>query len=132
MPKPIPLVRDTLLVDRREEHEQMLTVGTPEWYVWLAQAEAFAFTSPSGTFTARKEQAGNRRGGWYWKAYRKAGGKLSSAYLGKSENLTVERLHAVATKLARAALLPRTESAVHVADDPSPGVPSGVPLLSTQ
>jgi len=31
MPKPIPLVRDTLLVDRREKHEQMLTVGTPEW-----------------------------------------------------------------------------------------------------
>ncbi len=88
MPKPIPLVRDTLLVDRREEHEQMLTVGTPEWYAWLAQAETFAFTSPSGTFTARKEQAGNRRGGWYWKAYRKGGGKLASAYLGKSESLT--------------------------------------------
>jgi LuxR family transcriptional regulator, maltose regulon positive regulatory protein len=58
----------------------MLTVGTPEWYAWLAQAEAFAFTSPSGTFTACKEQAGNQRGGWYWKAYRKGGGKLSSAY----------------------------------------------------
>jgi hypothetical protein len=44
MPKPIPLVRDSLLVDRRGEHEQMLTVGTPEWYAWLVQAEAFAFT----------------------------------------------------------------------------------------
>ena len=83
MSQRIPLVRDTLLVDRREEHEHMLTVGTPEWYAWLAKAEAFAFTSLSGTFTARKEQAGNRRGGWYWKAYRKGGGKLSSAYLGK-------------------------------------------------
>src|SRR6266567_7900997 len=118
MPKPIPLVRDTLLVDRREEHEQTLTVGTPEWYAWLAQAEAFAFTSLSGTFTARKEQAGNRRGGWYWKAYRKAGGKLASAYLGKSESLTVERLRAVATKLAGVAGLPNSESAVPVADDP--------------
>ncbi len=38
MPKPIPLVRDTLLVDPREEHESMLTIGTPEWYAWLAQA----------------------------------------------------------------------------------------------
>src|SRR5258708_4707364 len=132
MPKPIPLVRDTLLVDRREEHESMLTVGTPEWYAWLAQAEAFAFTSPSGTFTARKEQAGNRRGGWYWKAYRKGGGKLSSAYLGKSKNLTVERLRAVATKLAGVSRLPSSESAVHVEDDPSPGAPAGVPMLSTQ
>ena len=121
MPKPIPLVRDTLLVDPREEHESMLTIGTPEWYAWLAQAEAFAFLSPSGTFTARKEQAGNRRGGWYWKAYRKAGGKLSSAYLGKTENLTVERLRAVATKLAGVAGLPSSASAVHVEDDPSPG-----------
>jgi predicted ATPase/DNA-binding CsgD family transcriptional regulator len=132
MPKPIPLVRDTLLVDPREEHESMLTIGTPEWYAWLAQAEAFAFLSPSGTFTARKEQAGNRRGGWYWKAYRKAGGKLSSAYLGKTENLTVERLRAVATKLAGVAGLPSSASAVHVEDDPSPGAPSGVPMLSTQ
>ena len=132
MSKPIPLVRDTLLVDRREEHEQMLTVGTPEWYAWLAQAEAFAFTSLSGTFTARKEQAGNRRGSWYWKAYRKAGGKLSSAYLGKSENLTLERLRAIATKLAGAARLPSSESAVHIADDPLLGAPSGVPMLSIQ
>src|SRR5947209_2004948 len=132
MPKPIPLVRDTLLVDRRGEHESMLTIGTPEWYAWLAQAEAFAFLSPSGTFTARKEQAGNRRGGWYWKAYRKDGGKLSSAYLGKSESLTVERLRAAAKKLAGVARLPSSASAVHVEDDPSPGAPSGVPMLSTQ
>ncbi|HET8912306.1 MAG TPA: tetratricopeptide repeat protein [Ktedonobacteraceae bacterium] len=132
MPKPIPLVRDTLLVDRCEEHEQTLTVGTPGWYVWLAQAEAFAFTGPSGTFTARKEQAGNRRGGWYWKAYRKAGGKLSSAYLGKSESLTVERLRAIATKLAGKASPPNSVSAVRVADDPPPGTPSGVPMLSAQ
>lgn len=117
MPKPTPLVRDTLLVDRREEQELTLTVGTPEWYAWLAQAEAFAYTSPSGTFTARKEQAGNRRGGWYWKAYRKAAGKLSLAYLGKSESLTVERLCTVATKLAGQARRPNSASAVHVADD---------------
>ena len=132
MSKPIPLVRDTLLVDRREEHEYMLTVGTPEWYAWLAQAEAFAFTSPSGTFTARKEQAGNRRGGWYWKAYRKAGGKLSSAYLGKSESVTLQRLRAVATKLAVEARLPSSESAVHVAYESSPRGLSGVPMLSIQ
>src|SRR5579863_776945 len=132
MPKPIPLVRDTLLVDRREEHEQMLTVETPEWYAWLADAETFTFTSPSGTFTARKEQAGNRRGGWYWKAYRKGGGKLSSAYLGKSERVTIERLRAVATKLAGEVGLSNSKSAVHVEDDPSPEAPAGVPMLSTQ
>ena len=120
MPKPIPLVRDTLLVDRREEHDQTLTVGTPEWFAWLAEAETFAFTSSHGTFTARKEQAGNRRGGWYWKAYRKAGGKLASAYLGKSDNVTVERLRMVATKLASVASLPSGAKALHAKDDSLP------------
>src|SRR5258708_16992461 len=132
MSQRIPIVRDTILVDRREEYDYVLTVGTPEWYAWLVNAEAFAFSSPSGTFTARKEQAGNRRGGWYWKAYRKGGGKLSSAYLGKSESVTIERLRAVATKLAGEASQPSSESAVHVAYDPSPGGLSGVPTLSTQ
>src|SRR5712671_6361882 len=132
MPKPIPLVRDTLLVDRRGEHESMLTIGTPEWYAWLAQAEAFAFLSPSGTFTARKEQAGNRRGGWYWKAYRKGGGKLASAYLGKSESVTLERLLAVATKLGGEASLPNSKGDLHVAYESSPGAPWGVPMLSIQ
>ena len=107
-------------------------MGTPEWYAWLVQAETFAFTSPSGTFTARKEQAGNRRGGWYWKAYRKDGGKLSSAYLGKSESVTLERLHAVATKLAGKASLPGSEGDVHVAYESSPGAPQGVSMLSNQ
>ena len=132
MPKPIPLVRDTLLVDRREQHEYILIIGTPEWYIWLAQAEAFAFTGPNGTFTARKERAGNRRGGWYWKAYRKAGGKLSSAYLGKSESITLERLRTVATKLASETSLPGSVSEAHVAYESLPGVPSGVSMLSAQ
>lgn len=132
MPKPTPLVRDTLLVDRREEHEQMLTVGTSEWYDWLAQAETFAFTSPSGSFTARKEQAGNRRGGWYWKAYRKGGGKLSSAYLGKSERVTLERLRATATKLRGEVSLPGGARTAPVEDDSSPEAPLGVPMLSAQ
>ena len=88
--------------------------------------------SSSGTFTARKEQAGNRRGGWYWKAYRKDGGKLSSAYLGKSERVTLERLHAVATKLASKASLPGSEGDVHAADEFSSGAPQGMSMLPTQ
>ena len=107
-------------------------MGTPEWYAWLVQAETFAFTSPSGTFTARKEQAGNRRGGWYWKAYRKGGGKLSSAYSGKPERVTLERLRAAATKLTGEVSLPSGTSAVPVEDDSLPGAPLGALMLSTQ
>ena len=53
------------------------------------------------TFTARKEPAGNRRGGEYWKAYRSHNGKLHRAYLGKSEALTLERLDEIAFALAQ-------------------------------
>src|SRR2546430_2284595 len=56
----------------------------------------------NGTITARKERAGNKRSGWYWKAYRTQHSKHSSLCLGKSGTLTLERLHAVAQALAQA------------------------------
>src|SRR5438270_7585887 len=100
MTKMTPLVRGDSLIYQQDEHEQVLAVETPAWFAWLATASTFAFTSDSGTFTARKERAGNQRGGWYWKAYRTQHGKLSSLYLGKSETLSLQRLHAVAQTLA--------------------------------
>jgi LuxR family maltose regulon positive regulatory protein len=104
MAKMTPTVRGDRLVyqDQQNEREQVLVVGTPAWYGWLTTATTFAFTGDSGTFTARKERAGNKRGGWYWKAYRTQHSKHSSLYLGKSEALTLERLHAVAQTLAQA------------------------------
>lgn len=80
--------------------EQHLCIETPEWYTWLMTATSFAFIGEQGSFTARKEQMRNKRGGWYWKAYRKEHSKLLRAYLGKSEKLTHERLSAAAAVLA--------------------------------
>ena len=77
-----------------------ILVGTPAWFAWLEDATAFTFTSPSGSFTARKER--RSRGGWYWQAYRTANGALQKAYLGKRENLTLDRLERAAVKLASA------------------------------
>jgi LuxR family transcriptional regulator, maltose regulon positive regulatory protein len=102
MAKMTPIVRGDTLVYQQDEREQVLVVETPAWYAWLATATTFAFTSDSGTFTARKERAGNKRGGLYWKAYRTQHNKLSSLYLGKAEALTLERLNAVAQALAHA------------------------------
>jgi LuxR family maltose regulon positive regulatory protein len=76
-----------------------ILVGTPAWFAWLEQATTFAFVGARGRFTARKERRG--RTGWYWKAYRKRFGQLRSAYLGKSAELSLERLHQVAATLAR-------------------------------
>ena len=78
-----------------------ITVGTPAWFAWLADATAFTFTGPAGSFMARKEQ--RTRGGGYWQAYRTAHGTLHKAYLGKLKNLTLARLEQAALILATAA-----------------------------
>ncbi len=94
-----PLVHfDTLLYQQNGQH-YTLKVGTPEWYTWLNKFPTFTFNSEYGSFTARKEPAGNRRGGEYWKAYRTRKGKLHRAYMGKSEALTLERLIEIASEL---------------------------------
>jgi LuxR family maltose regulon positive regulatory protein len=96
----IPIVEGDTLVYRQGEQEHVLTVGTAAWFAWLENASTFSFVGAAGSFTARQERSGHQRGGWYWKAYRKQHGKLSSRYLGKSETLTLERLQAAAQALA--------------------------------
>ncbi len=56
----------------------------------------FTYTLDGETFTARRERAGNKRGGWYWRASHQHDGKLHRVYLGTSEELTLEHLHTVA------------------------------------
>jgi hypothetical protein len=94
-----PMVRGKTLTWYVDGQEQQLAVDTPAWYSWLQDASLFAFVGESGTFTARKEAKSH--GGPYWKAYRKRGGRLYRAYLGKSEELSLERLNAIAALLTR-------------------------------
>ena len=77
-----------------------LVVGSPAWWAWLAQDDvrSFAFRSPEGNYTARKER--RSRGGAYWVAYRMAAGRLHKAYLGKTDELTSARLAEAAATLA--------------------------------
>ncbi len=96
----MPVVQDDILIYQKDGQAYRLSVGTPAWYAWLSTATTFAFRSELGIFTARKEQAGHKRGGWYWRAYRKRGGKLRSVYVGTSEESTLYRLRTVAATLA--------------------------------
>jgi hypothetical protein len=96
----IPTIQGETLVYQQDGQEQVLPVGTAVWFAWLETASTFSFVSETGRFTARREQSGHKRGGWYWKAYRKQHGKLTSRYLGKSETVTLARLQAVAQALA--------------------------------
>ena len=133
-----PTVRGETLVYRRDGQEQALTVDTAAWFAWLETASTFAFISEEGRFTARREQAGHKRGGWYWKAYRKQHGKLSSRYLGKSETITLARLETVAQALADALveIAPDTDAdeARPSSQAAAPGLRSDavIPLLATK
>ncbi len=101
MARGIPKVRDGSLQQHTAEGASIdpIPIGTAAWYSWLEQHRSFCFEAGRITFTARKEQ---RPGGWYWYAYRRSQGKLHTVYLGKSEELTLERLNTTAEALERA------------------------------
>jgi len=95
-----PLVQGEQLTYQQDGQSAQVTVGSAGWFRWLETASTFIYRSEHGTFTARLERSGNKRGGTYWRAYRKRAGKLHRAYLGKSVELSLERLQMVAVRLA--------------------------------
>src|SRR3954464_13622519 len=97
MARSTPRVAGATLVARAED-ARAIAVGTPAWYAWLEGASTFAFVGAAGSFTAHKERWQHADG--YWKAYRKRAGVMRSAYLGKSADLSLERLQTAAATLA--------------------------------
>ncbi|HEX9076134.1 MAG TPA: hypothetical protein VF932_10165, partial [Anaerolineae bacterium] len=89
-----PFVRnDFLLIDGADS----VQVGSRRWFAWLADHSRFVFEGDAGHLGARRE---TRRGSSYWYGYRWREGKLCKSYLGKSEELTQERLERVSRRLA--------------------------------
>lgn len=110
---------------------------SPAWYAWLGGTPSLAFTAQSGTsFTLRQERV--QRGGTYWYAYRRIASRPVKRYLGRSADLTLERLEATAATFSSLASAdvpqqrsPRygTKKAHH--PKTSDGRPS-LPLLATK
>jgi LuxR family maltose regulon positive regulatory protein len=100
MTRRIPEVADGMLHVLEPSSGPKISVDSPSWVAWLNHpaTRSFSFRGPSGGFTARKEI--RARGGEYWVAYRKRGGKLHKRYLGKAEDTTLTRLEDVAAALA--------------------------------
>ena len=115
------LVEGEMLIYQRDGEHHQLRVGTPAWYAWLRTATLFRVRSPFGTFTVRREQAGNQRGNWYWRAYRKRDGKLHCVYLGTTEEVTLDQLRTVAATLAAQDTITADEP------EPNPDVLQGHP-----
>jgi LuxR family maltose regulon positive regulatory protein len=105
-----PLVDGTTLISIDESGD--IVVGTAAWYEWLESATTFSFTGRHGNFTARKERRGPT--GSNWKAYRKRDGKLYSANLGSTADLSLERMAMVARDLPKAKALTRQQP-IHTA-----------------
>ena len=100
MARRIPYVVDGTLHFLEPSAGLKVAVGSPSWIAWLTDPEtrSFSFKGASATYTARKER--RLRGGEYWTAYRRQGGRLRKAYLGKAEDLTLDRLDNAAALLA--------------------------------
>src|SRR5579863_1541356 len=96
----LPVVSENCLIvlGAGETQPTSILIESEDWYHWLTaeQNQSFAFQHPLGTFTARRERKGHS---WYWYAYRKRNGKLYKAYLGKSQEVTLQRLNIAATVL---------------------------------
>jgi LuxR family transcriptional regulator, maltose regulon positive regulatory protein len=75
----------------------LIAIGSSEWFAWLSQHTRFSYQGKNGHFTARRE---TRRNKTFWYAYRRRTGKLYKQYLGKSDELTIERLEQVSLALA--------------------------------
>src|SRR5918994_5908455 len=81
MTRRIPQVAEGVLRFLDPSGEPEIAVASPSWIAWLTDpaTRSFSFQSPRCRYTARKEY--RSRGGEYWIAYRKKGGKLHKAYL---------------------------------------------------
>lgn len=71
---------------------QDIKVASDDWYQWLESVPSFRYQCVDGSFTARKY-------GNYWNAYRKRFSKLRCEYLGRTQDLTLDRLLAVSKTL---------------------------------
>ena len=126
----IPQVIDGQLtpLDAASASLPTIAVGSTAWHTWLADpaSQSFAFRSSQGTFTARRER---REGSWYWYAYRTQSGQLRKEYLGKPAELTLQRLQAVAARLAEPAHRPPPTNQRSTSDKRRPPTADGHPLI---
>jgi LuxR family maltose regulon positive regulatory protein len=75
-----------------------LTQDEVQWHAWLATCSSFSFQGQSGRLTLRKESRARGRD-HYWYAYCRLGGRLAKRYIGRTADLTLERLEETARSL---------------------------------
>lgn len=94
-----PVVRNgrLLLTSDQSTGSDSIQLGSARWLAWLEANAKFIFEGGAGHFSVQREL---RRDSAYWYGYRRRGGKLFKTYLGKSDELTQERLEQASVQLA--------------------------------
>ena len=78
-----------------QEGEVHLTPDSAEWFEWLASISSFRFVGQQGRFTAYRHDRLSRS----WRAYRRVHQQDYEQLLGKTDQLTIQRLEQVAATL---------------------------------
>src|SRR5438270_6718777 len=103
----------------RQGHEALDIVPESQArLIWSSQISSFAFHGKHGSYTVRKER--KQRGGEYWCAYARVGGKLTKRYVGRGCDLSPARLEQVARELWHA----RQQEEARATARPSPTMPA--------
>lgn len=87
----IPIV----IQEKVETPTGFIELSSVDWLNWLTQHSSFRYEPQSAHpgFTVRVEKSG------YWYGYRKVAGRLHKKYIGKTQELTIERLEEIAGQL---------------------------------
>jgi LuxR family transcriptional regulator, maltose regulon positive regulatory protein len=125
MARTTPTVREGYLEWQTDDGPERIAVGTAAWFAWLDQHTTFAYVTPVGSLTVRRDRG--QRGGWYWRAYLRRDGRLQRCYLGASAGVTAARLQSAAETLLGARGAVRAEQAPSPPSPPSPRMQPAAP-----
>jgi LuxR family maltose regulon positive regulatory protein len=76
---------------------RFLHVEDEHSFILLVEDSSFAFQGKNGHLTLRKER--RQHGGGYWYAYRNQGHRTFKKYVGRTADMTIARLEAIAEAL---------------------------------
>jgi hypothetical protein len=84
-----------------KESGSTVEIGSHSWWQFVENAQSFRYvpTGDAAPYTVRKEK-GTKGQASYWYGYRKTGGVLSKRYIGRTEDLSVTKLEAIAHELS--------------------------------
>ena len=87
------------LYEQGNDNHPLLLGDTTAWFVWLSTHNAFSFQGKGGHLNLLKEARKNKGEG-YWYAYQRQGNRTVKHYVGRSVDLSMAHLEAIAGAIA--------------------------------